>query len=336
MIAVTGAYGFIGSCLISRLQQAGVGEIVAVDDFSDAAPAKTAGMHAFPKSKNLENKAGLIRVERDAFFDYLEKNREQIHFIFHLGARTDTAERDYAVFERLNVLYTKKLWEACARFSIPLIYASSAATYGAGALGYGDQDHTLPDRLKPLNPYGASKNDVDRWVLAQTAAPPFWAGLKFFNVYGPNEYHKGRMASVIFHFHRQILETGKVCLFKSHRPDYRDGSQQRDFIYVKDVVEVLFHLYTQKSAVPSGIYNVGSGKARSFNDLADALFKTLSREPMIEYIDIPLDIRDSYQYFTEADMDKLKSASAYPNEFRSLELGIQEYISGYLTAFTYY
>lgn len=222
----------------------------------------------------------------------------------------------------------------CAEFGVPLIYASSAATYGDGNLGY-DDNHSLVEKLQPLNPYGRSKNEVDKWVLAQEKQPPFWAGLKFFNVYGPNEYHKGRMASVIFHSYNQINATGKVRLFRSHRPDFKDGQQLRDFIYVKDIAGVIWFMINQQTChsethnITSGLYNLGTGKARSFYDLAANTFKAMGRNVDIEFIDIPEDIRDKYQYFTEANMKKLRDAG-YDKEFTTLEEGVSDYVKNYL------
>jgi ADP-L-glycero-D-manno-heptose 6-epimerase len=201
-----------------------------------------------------------------------------------------------------------------------------------GEHGYHD-DHELVEKLKPLNPYGESKNEFDKWVLKQTSFPPFWAGLKFFNVYGPNEYHKGRMASVIFHAFYQIKETGKVKLFRSHHPQFKDGEQLRDFIYVKDVVDVIHFLMEQKP--PSGLYNVGTGKARTFLDLAKSTFSALDLKPKIELIDTPADIRDKYQYFTEADMSKLRKAG-YKKPFTTLEKGIDDYVKNYLLPEKYF
>ncbi len=216
--------------------------------------------------------------------------------------------------------------------SIPLVYASSAATYGGGELGY-DDSHELPYQLQPLNPYGISKNEFDKWVLHESMHPPFWVGLKFFNVYGPNEYHKGRMASVIWHSFNQIREQGFVKLFRSHRPDFKDGQQLRDFIYVKDVIKVCYWLMVNQPA--SGLYNLGTGKARSFEDLVKATFAGLGREPQITFIDMPEDIRDKYQYFTEANMSKLKAAG-YTESFYSLEDGVGEYVRSYLAGGHYY
>jgi ADP-L-glycero-D-manno-heptose 6-epimerase len=207
-----------------------------------------------------------------------------------------------------------------------MVYASSAATYGGGELGYND-DHSIIPQLKPLNPYGESKNDFDIWALQQESSPFFWAGLKFFNVYGPNEYHKGRMASVIFHAYNQIAEKGSMKLFRSHRPDFADGGQMRDFVYVKDVVEVcMFLMHHRKN---SGIYNLGSGQARSFNDLALASFQAMGKVPSIEFVDTPADIRDKYQYFTEANMAKLISIG-YNKPFHTLEEGVHDYVTNYL------
>ncbi|MCD4696536.1 MAG: ADP-glyceromanno-heptose 6-epimerase, partial [Bacteroidales bacterium] len=249
-----------------------------------------------------------------------------VDFILHIGARTDTTEFNVEVFNTLNLNYTKSVWNACIKFSIPLIYASSAATYGLGEFGY-DDNHTIVEKLKPLNPYGESKNDFDKWALKQETKPVFWAGLKFFNVYGPNEYHKGRMASVIKHAFEQIINEGKVKLFRSHRPDFEDGKQLRDFIYVKDVVNIIYYLMTHKPE--PGLYNTGTGHAHSFLDLALATFKALSIEPDIEFIDTPADIRDKYQYFTEANMQKLIS-TGYNKSFYSLEQGIEEYVVEFL------
>jgi ADP-L-glycero-D-manno-heptose 6-epimerase len=303
MIVVTGAAGFIGSCLVSRLNAEGFTDLVIVDDFS------------FPeKQKNLVGKQFSHEVHRDVFPDWLIKNKKDVSFVFHIGARTDTTEFDQEIFDRLNVHYSQTLWNICSDAGIPFVYASSAATYGEGEFGYND-DHSIFPKLQPLNPYGWSKQQFDLWVLKQEKQPPFWAGLKFFNVYGPNEYHKARMASVIFHAFNQINTSGEVKLFRSHRPEYKDGWQLRDFVYVKDVVEVCMYLMNQK--VESSIFNLGTGKARSFYDLAASTFKALHKEPTIQFIDIPADIRDKYQYFTEANMQKLIQ-SGYTKPFTSL------------------
>lgn len=315
MIIVTGAAGFIGSCLVGRLNQAGFSDVVVVDDFT-----KT------EKDLNLKGKSIAEKVERSVFESWLQNQTEKIDIIFHIGARTDTTEFDKAIFDELNLNYTKMLWNYCSDHSIPLVYASSAATYGLGEFGYEDKHEIIPN-LRPLNPYGDSKNDFDVWALKQEKQPPFWAGLKFFNVYGPNEYHKGRMASVIFHAFNQISEKGEMKLFRSHNPNYTDGGQLRDFVYVKDVVEVCMFLMEEKPE--SGIYNLGSGIARTFLDLAKNTFKALDREEVIEFVDTPIDIRDKYQYFTEANMNKLLKAG-YSKGFHTLEEGVSDYVKGYL------
>ncbi|MGE0930499.1 ADP-glyceromanno-heptose 6-epimerase [Peijinzhouia sedimentorum] len=315
MIIVTGAAGFIGSCLIWKLNSEGFNAIVAVDDFSNTT-----------KNKNLENKTILHKVDRNNFIEWLEENQEEVEFIFHLGARTDTSEFDRELLWKLNTDYSKLVWEKCVKHQIPLVYASSAATYGLGENGYEDNEAKL-DQLKPLNPYGESKNEFDKWVLEQEEKPFFWAGLKFFNVYGPNEYHKGRMASVIFHAFNQIEQNGNMKLFRSHNPAFKDGEQMRDFVYVKDVVNVCYFLMQQRKH--NGIYNLGSGKARTFLDLVKGVFGALNKKEDISYIDTPSDIRDKYQYFTEANMNKLKSIG-YGMNFTSLEEGIDDYVKNYL------
>lgn len=315
MIIVTGAAGFIGSCLVHKLNETGGINLLLADDFSRP-----------DKNRNLQNKQYIARVHRDDLPSWIERMHANIACVFHLGARTDTTEKDTAIFDRLNLHYSQNLWHLCARYNIPLVYASSAATYGLGEHGYDDSHEVVP-HLRPLNPYGASKQDFDQWVLQQTAQPPFWAGLKFFNVYGPNEYHKGRMASVIFHTARQIKAHGKMHLFRSHNPAFTDGAQSRDFIYVMDVLKILLFLFEKRPV--SGLYNVGTGKARSFLDLALATFHAMSVEPHISFIDTPEDIRDAYQYFTEAKMDKLRAAG-YVEPFYSLEEGINDYVRNYL------
>ncbi|WP_460557428.1 ADP-glyceromanno-heptose 6-epimerase [Ferruginibacter profundus] len=320
-IIVTGAYGFIGSCMVSYLNQQGFENLILVDEFDDD-----------EKELNLLHKKYLVRVERENLFEWLLKEKPPVEFVFHLGARTDTTEFDYSVHQKLNVEYSQSIWHYCTINKIPLVYASSAATYGEGEYGY-DDNHDIVEQLQPLNPYGISKNEFDKWVLHQKELPPFWAGLKFFNVYGPNEYHKARMASVIFHSFNQIKDKGKVKLFKSHKNGFEDGEQLRDFVYVKDVVAVCFWLMQNKPA--SALYNLGTGDARSFNDLVKSTFAGLDLAPVIEFIDMPEDIRDKYQYFTEAKMEKLKNAG-YPNEFYSLEKGVDDYVRNYLNKNLFY
>lgn len=321
MIVVTGAAGFIGSCLLAGLQKAGYSELVAVDDFGND-----------QKNRNLAGKDILAKVDRNHFSEWIEENHRFIQIIFHLGARTDTTEFDHRIFDKWNVSYSKQVWDRCVEFGLPLIYASSAATYGMGELGFED-NHSVIENLKPLNPYGESKNEFDRWAVDQRTKPHFWAGLKFFNVYGPNEYHKGRMASVVFHAFRQINETGSMKLFRSHHPAYKDGEQLRDFIYVKDVVDVC--IFLMENRTNSGIYNLGTGQARTFLDLAKATFKAMDMEENIQFIDTPSDIRNKYQYFTEANMTKLRSAG-FHRSFCTLEDGIADYVGNYLLTSAYF
>ncbi len=321
MIVITGAAGFIGSCLVQKLNDEGFFDLILVDDFSNP-----------EKNKNFEGKRFTKKVHRDEFLPWLRDNQLLVDFIFHIGARTDTTEMDVDLFNRLNLHYTQEIWKICVEFGLPLVYASSAATYGLGEFGYDDEHANIPN-LKPLNPYGDSKNDLDKWALAQEKKPYFWAGLKFFNVYGPNEYHKGRMASVIFHAYKQIHTNGSMKLFKSHHPNFKDGEQMRDFVYVKDVVSVLYFLmHHRKNA---GIYNLGSGKARTFLDLAHATFAAIDIKPTITFVDTPADIRDKYQYFTEANMAKLQSIG-YDLPFHSLEEGVSDYVKNYLLKKKYY
>ncbi len=327
-IIVTGAAGFIGSCMVQFLNDKGYGNLVLVDDF---------GIEA--KRKNWEGKQYAHIVERYNLLDWLNTHQPAIAFVVHLGARTDTTEFDYSIHEALNVQYSKEVWQYCTTLNIPLIYASSAATYGDGELGY-DDNHEVINRLKPLNAYGISKNEFDKWALTQKEQPPYWAGLKFFNVYGPNEYHKGRMASVIWHAFNQIEKDGVVKLFRSHKDGFRDGEQLRDFVYVKDVVKVIgwmmhsmFH--GSWSTEKNGLYNLGTGKARTFNDLVKATFAGLDKAPSIVFTDMPEDIRDKYQYFTEANMQKLHQAG-YTDAFYSLEDGVNDYVRHYLATMQYF
>ena len=312
MIVVTGAAGFIGSRLVKKLNDANFNAVVAVDKFDNLS-----------KNKNLENATLHSKVDRNEFSVWLDENQKEVEFIFHLGARTDTTEFDRDLLNELNTSYSKMVWQKCVEYQLPLVYASSAATYGLGEYGYEDNEEVIFD-LKPLNPYGDSKNDFDKWAVSQEKKPFFWAGLKFFNVYGPNEYHKSRMASVVFHAYNQIKETGGMKLFRSHNPDYKNGEQMRDFIYVNDVVDICYWLMHHRKN--NGLYNVGSGKARSFLDLVRAVFKSLNLQEKISFIDTPEDIRDKYQYFTEANMAKLKSIG-FDQELSSLEAGVKEYVA---------
>lgn len=315
MIIITGAAGFVGSCLVQKLNDEGYTDLILVDDFNQA-----------QKHRNLEGKKFKQKVDRDEFMVWLDQHHKFVQFIFHIGARTDTTEFNKEILWKLNTDYTKDLWKRCAEYGIGLVYASSAATYGLGEFGYTD-DQDLIEKLVPLNPYGDSKNEFDKWALKEEKKPYFWVGLKFFNVYGPNEYHKSRMASVIYHAYNQISKTGEMKLFRSHNADYKDGEQMRDFIYVKDVVDVLFHFMLLRKK--SGIYNLGSGKARTFKDLVKATFAAMGIEEKISYVDTPADIRDKYQYFTEANMQKLRSIG-FSKAFHSLEEGVEDYVKNYL------
>lgn len=317
MIVVTGAAGFIGSVQIGLLNEAGYDQIIAVDDFN-----------RLEKNYNLGGKQVHSLIHRDEFILWFDRNAAQVDVVFHLGARTDTISKDKELFERLNLNYTKRLWDICTEHNVRFYYASSAATYGDGAFGF-DDNMENPSRLQPLNAYAQSKQSFDLWLQQQEIKPKHWAGFKFFNVYGPNEYHKGRMASVVLHAHRQIEETGVVKLFKSHHSDYTDGEQSRDFIYVKDVCQVLVDFY-QKDYT-NDIYNLGTGKARSFKSLVLALFTALKLDAKIEYIDTPEHLRKQYQYFTEAKMDKL-AAAGHPCAFKTIEEGVLDYAVNYLSS----
>ena len=311
-IVVTGASGFIASCLVEFLNQKGLTDLILVDDFSQE-----------NKHNNLRGKHFTAKIDRDLFIHDI--HRHSIDFIFHLGARTDTTEFNSEIFDRLNLNYSKSLWGYASENQIPFLYASSAATYGDGEHGFNDE-YPIED-LAPLNPYGQSKQDFDLWATKQTIKPPFWVGLKFFNVFGPNEYHKGRMASVVMHAFNQIQTNGSLKLFKSHHPNYQDGEQMRDFIYVKDLLNLVWFWYQNRK--DSGIYNAGSGEARTFNDLAKAIFSALDIEPKINYIPTPEDIRDKYQYFTKASMGKSISAG-YDVPFYTLEEAVKDYVNHYL------
>jgi ADP-L-glycero-D-manno-heptose 6-epimerase len=335
-IIVTGAAGFIGSYMTGYLNKNGFENLILVDAFDDE-----------EKELNLRGKKFIARVERDDLFEWLAIEKPVVDYVFHLGARTDTTEFDYAIHEKLNVQYSKDIWNYCTYNTVPFVYASSAATYGGGEFGYKD-DHDIVEKLQPLNPYGVSKNEFDKWALKEfeesrikgtRTIPPFWIGLKFFNVYGPNEYHKQRMASVIFHAFNQIESSGKVKLFKSHKTEFKDGEQLRDFIYVEDVCKVMYWIMEQgmngRMPMANGLYNLGTGKARTFKDLVSSIFISLDKPSQIEFIDTPEDIRDKYQYFTEADMSKLKSAG-YPYDFYTLENGVKDYVMKFLSPKEYY
>ncbi|HKJ78599.1 MAG TPA: ADP-glyceromanno-heptose 6-epimerase [Prolixibacteraceae bacterium] len=315
MIVITGAAGFIGSYLTGKLNQAGYTDLVLVDRFDD-----------HTKDINLFQKKYRKFIDRDKFFKWLIKNANEVDFIFHMGARTDTVGQEPDLYQQLNLIYSQRLWNICSEIQVPLLYASSAATYGNGEVGFSD-NHNNVSNLRPLNLYGWSKHDFDVWALKQTRTPPFWTGLKFFNVYGPNEYHKGRMASVVYHAFNKIKETGTMKLFRSHHKDYRDGEQSRDFIFVEDIVDVM--LFFMQNQQHPGIYNVGTGKARSFLDLTNAVFNSLEMNPNVSFIDTPVDLRGRYQYFTEAEVQKLREIG-YTKPFTELEEGVDVYVGKYL------
>jgi ADP-L-glycero-D-manno-heptose 6-epimerase len=315
MIVVTGAAGFIGSYVVGKLNRDGFKDIVLVDKYDDPL-----------KFQNYQTKTYTEMVDRDNFFDWLGNHEKFVQIIIHLGARTDTVGQEPEIYQQLNLKYSQKIWNACIQYGLPLIYASSASTYGDGELGF-DDDHALIPNLNPLNLYAKSKQDFDCWALNQKEQPFFWAGLKFFNVFGPNEYHKDRMASVIFQAFNTISETGKMELFRSHRPDCRDGEQSRDFISVEDVARVISFFMNHRK--DSGIYNVGTGEARTYLSLTKAVFKSMGKAENFGFIDTPEDLRGKYQYYTCANIQKLRSIG-YSDPFLTLEAGIEDYVQNYL------
>jgi ADP-L-glycero-D-manno-heptose 6-epimerase len=315
MIVVTGAAGFIGSYVVGKLNREGFKDIVLVDKYDDPL-----------KFQNYQTKIYSEIIDRDDFFDWLASHEKFVQIIIHLGARTDTVGQEPEIYQQLNFKYSQKIWEVCIKYGLPLVYASSASTYGDGQLGF-DDNHALIPELKPLNLYAQSKHDFDCWALGQKEQPFFWAGLKFFNVFGPNEYHKERMSSVIFQAYNTISATNKMKLFRSHHPEFKDGEQCRDFIYVEDVAKtILFFMHNRKN---SGIYNVGTGLARTYLSLAKAVFKSLNMPEDIGFIDTPEDLKGKYQYYTCANIQKLRSVG-YDEPFVSLEDGIDDYIQNYL------
>jgi ADP-L-glycero-D-manno-heptose 6-epimerase len=316
MIVITGAAGFIGSYLAGKLNKEGHEDLILVDQIDD-----------HWKELNLFHKKYREFIDRDEFFKWLVKNEKDVDFVFHLGARTDTIGNEPELYQQLNVMYSQRLWNICSEIQIPLLYASSAATYGNGERGFSDAHKGIQD-LRPLNLYGWSKQDFDIWALKQVRTPPFWAGMKFFNVYGPNEYHKGRMSSVILHAFKTIKKTQRMQLFKSHHSNYKDGEQSRDFIYVEDIADVM--MFFMENQQNSGIYNVGTGKARSFWDLTTAVFKSMKLDPDISFVDTPVDLRGRYQYFTEAKVQKLREIG-YTKDFTELEEGVEKYVGEYLS-----
>jgi ADP-L-glycero-D-manno-heptose 6-epimerase len=310
MIAVTGAAGFIGSNLVHRLANQGY-DLLLVD--RTLSPVKSENLAGLPPHRFLWH---------DAFLAELESGTLTPEVIFHLGACSRTTETNWEFLERNNVGYTQSLWTWCARNGRPFYYASSAATYGDGSRGFDDQ--TVPEDLQPLNLYGRSKNEFDRWALAQTESPPHWAGLKFFNVYGPREAHKDRMASVVWHTFKQISETGGMRLFRSNDPAVSDGEQSRDFVFVDDCIEQM--LWMWRHAPANGLYNSGTGRARSFLDLVSAVFAALGYKPNVSFIDMPADIARQYQNFTQAEMSAIRIAG-YDRPATMLEEGIARTIA---------
>jgi ADP-L-glycero-D-manno-heptose 6-epimerase len=323
MIVVTGGAGFIGSNLVAGLEERGHNEIAICDRLGRE-----------EKWRNLGKRELAALFPPEELADFLATHRGKITAIFHLGAISSTTEADADLVIRANFAVTLRLWEWCAESGVSFIYASSAATYGDGSAGFEDDGSVAGlARLRPLNAYGWSKQLADRRIARLVErgapAPPHWAGLKFFNVYGPNEAHKGDMRSLVAKLYPRAVRSQPARLFKSHHPDWPDGGQSRDFIYVRDCVEVLLWLLDQRSA--NGLFNLGTGRARSFADLAAATYRALGREPAFEFVDTPEEIRAKYQYFTEARMERLRAAG-YNAPFTSLEDGVADYVTRFLAA----
>src|SRR5690554_169355 len=322
MILVTGATGFIGSVIVHQLNQLGKQDILICDHFGEG-----------DKWKNVRGLKFAEFVSVEKLFDHpiWKKAKGQgLKAIYHMGACSDTTELNMDFLYENNTVFTNKLLTLATQKDIPIVYASSAATYGAGDEGYID-DHKIIPTLKPLNKYGWSKQLSDEWILKQKKKPKVWFGVKFFNVFGPQEYHKVKMASVVYQSFNQILDKGEIKLFKSHKEGFKDGEQLRDFVYVKDVVRAMIELIEAGKKKPSlsGIYNLGTGKARSFFDLATATFKAMDKRPNIVFIDMPVELRNQYQYFTQADMTKLKKA--LPKfRFMELEEAVDDYVRNHL------
>ena len=315
MYIVTGGAGFIGSCVVRTLNDSGIDDIVIVDNIAST-----------DKWMNIRNKKYLKYVNKNDFLAELP-TYEGVDAIIHMGACSSTTEKDFDYLWKNNFEYTKALWNYCARKQISFIYASSAATYGDGKQGF--DDNIDIDLLRPLNGYGYSKQLFDLWVKHQAKEfPKQYVGLKFFNVYGPNEYYKGSMASMVFHGYNQIRESGQIKLFKSYDTNYKDGEQLRDFVYVKDVCSVIMWLLQNPGV--SGLFNVGTGRARSFRELAEAIFHAMELETNICYIDMPEQLRSKYQYFTQAETNKLREAG-YDKDFIGLDVGVKDYVLRYLS-----
>jgi ADP-L-glycero-D-manno-heptose 6-epimerase len=316
MILVTGANGFIGSCLLAELEAHGFRDFIVVD---------TVGPEE-RKELLLKHPCKRFVFTKDLFSFLKDPASQSIEVVFHIGACASTTEMNVEFLRENNTEYSQQLFEYCTREGIPFIYASSAAVYGDGQLGF--RDDKSSEIYRPLNPYGWSKLNFDIWAEHQTATPPRWMGLRFFNVYGPNEYHKGEMSSVIYKAFQQIRDRGQLRLFRSHRADYKDGEQKRDFVYVKDVVSWMFQIW-QNPQVKSGIYNMGYGEARTWLDLATAVFESLDKPVRIDWMDIPSSIRTQYQYFTQANMDRFLAQPVRPPQY-TLEAGVRDYLQNYL------
>ncbi|MCB1530062.1 MAG: ADP-glyceromanno-heptose 6-epimerase [Rhodospirillales bacterium] len=324
MIIVTGGAGFIGSNLVAGLEEHGCRDIVICDVLGSEG-----------KWMNIAKREIRDVVHPDRLFDYLHTHAQDIEMIFHVGAISSTTERNADLIIDTNFVLSRRIWKWCGNNNVRLVYASSAATYGSGTNGFED-DGTIEGlaKLRPLNAYGWSKHVFDRRIARVVeekleSIPPQWAGLKFFNVYGPNEYHKGEQMSVMCKLYPQVVAGAAAKLFKSSNPDYEDGGQLRDFVWVGDCVDVMLWLYDNKQV--SGLFNVGSGEARSFKDLAEATFRAAGKEPKIQYIDMPEVLQAKYQYYTQADMNKLRQAG-YDKPFTSLEEGSKTYVNDYMRA----
>lgn len=320
MIIVTGGSGFIGSNLVAGLEEKGYGPIVICDRFGSGDKWRNLSLHALGEF-----------VPQNRLLEYVEKHAKDIEAVFHMGAVSSTTEIDVDLIVESNFKLPLDLWHICTEHKIRFIYASSAATYGDGERGFNDDlDSESLSALKPLNPYGWSKHVFDRRAIAladRGEHPPQWAGFKFFNVYGPNEYHKGEQRSVAHQLFEQVSKSGIAHLFKSYNDDYEDGGQKRDFVWVGDCVDILIWLYENPSV--NGLFNAGSGEARTFNDLAGAVFKALDKPENIKYISMPETLKTKYQYFTQATMEKIKAAG-YDQPMTSLEDGVAKYINDYL------